>query len=67
MQGKTGVELSQELRAQLPALPILIIAGYTNLSQKHFGDLKVLTKPFHHQDLASTAVQMLKADKDHLG
>ncbi|XUK69773.1 histidine kinase [Pseudomonas yamanorum] len=64
MPSKTGIELSQELRAKLPSLPVLIITGYTNLSQEHFGDVKVLPKPFHHQDLASTAAQMLKASKE---
>ncbi|WP_454564953.1 response regulator [Pseudomonas sp. AIG] len=60
MPGKTGIELSQELRTQFPSLPVLIITGYTHPSQEHFGDVKVLPKPFHNQDLASTVFEMLK-------
>lgn len=62
MENKTGAQLAQELRQRMPALPILIITGYANLTPTQISSFEVLAKPFRRRDLADRLAQLLTTD-----
>ncbi|USI74730.1 PAS domain-containing protein [Sphingomonas morindae] len=53
MPGMSGAELARTLRAERPALPVLIISGYAEADGIE-ADLPRLTKPFRNADLAAS-------------
>ncbi|KAB0550649.1 PAS domain-containing protein [Pseudomonas argentinensis] len=59
MENMTGAQLAQELRQRLPALPVLIITGYANLTPSQISSFEVLAKPFRRRDLADRLAQLL--------
>ena len=61
MENKTGAQLAQELRQQMPDLPVLIITGYANLTPMQISDFEVLAKPFRRRDIAARLAQMCAA------
>ncbi|MBP1474802.1 PAS domain S-box protein [Frateuria sp. MAH-13] len=58
MPGTSGTELAHELRALLPALPVLVISGYTDVADVA-PELARLTKPFRKADLAASLEALL--------
>jgi PAS domain S-box-containing protein len=51
MPGMTGVELADQIRAERPSLPVLLISGYAE-AEGITADLPRLTKPFRQHELA---------------
>ena len=51
MPGMNGVELARHIRAERPAMPILIVSGYAE-AEGIAPDLPRLTKPFRAAELA---------------
>jgi len=61
MPGISGADLVQEARRLRPALPTLLITGYTNLIQGHGAELPRLAKPFRQAELASRIAELVEA------
>lgn len=61
MPGLSGVDLTRELRARYPALPILIVSGYAEMEGIP-PDLPRLTKPFRMAEMA-TVLHALRLTK----
>lgn len=61
MADKTGAQLAQELRRRFPALPVLIITGYANLTPAQISGFEVLAKPFRRAELAARLAQLVSA------
>jgi signal transduction histidine kinase/CheY-like chemotaxis protein len=59
MPGMTGAELARETRRLHPELPVLLITGYTNLTEPPGMDLPRLAKPFRQVDLARRIAALL--------
>lgn len=59
MPGMTGATLAREARRKLPALPVLMITGYSNLRPEETRGLDVITKPFHRGDLAARITNLV--------
>ena len=62
MPGMTGAQLAQEVRRQLPGLPVLMITGYAQLRPEETGGLDVLVKPYRHAELALRVAQLLAGE-----
>ena len=60
MPDMNGAELAEAARRERPALPVLLVTGYTNLAEDAGADLPRLTKPFRQDDLAARVASMLK-------
>jgi signal transduction histidine kinase/ActR/RegA family two-component response regulator len=60
--GMSGIELAETLTAQRPALPVLLITGYSEalLDAAQTGGQTVLTKPFGHAALARAVGQAMR-------
>lgn len=52
MPGMTGAELARTVRERLPATAIVIVSGYTSMSDIAPG-LTILNKPFRQHELAA--------------
>ncbi|MFC3711952.1 PAS domain S-box protein [Sphingoaurantiacus capsulatus] len=61
MPDMNGAELASALRERKPALPILLVTGYTNLAEGVAADLPRLAKPFRQDDLAVQVAALLKS------
>ena len=59
MPGLNGVELAHRIRADRPALPILLLSGYADLEA--FSALPYLSKPCFGDDLARAVAQLIAA------
>ena len=63
MAEKSGTQLAMSLREVLPALPVLVVTGYTSESPTQIAGFEVLAKPFSRADIASKVAQVIKARK----
>lgn len=53
MPGRSGVELSQEIRRRYPKLPIVLTSGYSHsLAEEGRHGLELLRKPYTVEDLS---------------
>jgi CheY-like chemotaxis protein len=59
MAEKSGTQLALSLREILPALPVLIVTGYTRESSTRIAGFEVLAKPFSRADIASKVAQAI--------
>lgn len=59
MPERTGAEFAQALRRRMPALPVLIITGYANLTPRELCGVEVLRKPFRRAELAHSLARLL--------
>lgn len=59
MPERTGAEFAQALRRRMPALPVLIITGYANLTPRELCGFEVLRKPFRRAELAQSLARLL--------
>jgi signal transduction histidine kinase/ActR/RegA family two-component response regulator len=57
-----GAELASNIRATRPDLPVLLITGYTGVSEHAF-DLPRLSKPFGMYELAEALAAVCKSDR----
>jgi PAS domain S-box-containing protein len=58
MPNMTGVELAENIRAQRPEMPIIMVTGYAELPANAPEGLQRLSKPFRQQDLEDTIRMM---------
>ena len=63
MPGMSGAELAREARQRWPDLPVLMITGYANLSDKDAAGLPRLAKPFRQPDIAGAIASLLAAQR----
>ena len=61
MPGMTGLELVTEMRKLHPDLPVLLVTGFTDLEPGD--DVRLLTKPFRHAELAAAVASLLPAPR----
>ncbi|MBL8272077.1 PAS domain-containing protein [Steroidobacter sp.] len=61
MPEMNGVELAEVLRAQHPALPVLMITGFASLTEVQAGGLPRLAKPFRQTELIACVAEVLSA------
>jgi signal transduction histidine kinase/CheY-like chemotaxis protein len=61
MPGLGGAEMAREARKLQPALPVLLITGYTNLIQGPGSELPRLAKPFRQAELASRIAELMES------
>lgn len=59
MPGMNGVELIRHLRGLVPALPAMLISGYSTIAEGSGSELLRLSKPFRQADLARHVAQLL--------
>jgi CheY-like chemotaxis protein len=59
MPKMTGSELAEAIRAERPALPILLATGYAELPPGAGADLSKLEKPFFQADLERAIADVL--------
>ncbi len=59
MAEKSGTQLAVSLREVLPALPVLVVTGYTRESATQIAGFDVLAKPFTRADIASKVAQVI--------
>lgn len=59
MAEKSGTQLALSLREVLPALPVLVVTGYTRESSTRIAGFEVLGKPFSRADIASKVAQII--------
>ena len=59
MAEKSGTQLALSLREVLPALPVLIVTGYTSESSKQIAGFEMLAKPFSRADIATKVAQAI--------
>ncbi|UZJ58636.1 PAS domain-containing protein [Pseudomonas sp. KU26590] len=59
MAEKSGTQLALSLREVLPALPVLVVTGYTSESSTQIAGFDVLAKPFSRADIASKVAQVI--------
>lgn len=64
MPGMDGIELAQQAIRKAPALKVMFITGFAAVAmeaQQNLGPAKVLSKPFHLNDLVRQVESLLKA------
>lgn len=59
MPGMNGVALAAETHTLRPGLPVLLITGYSNISEGPGAELPRLTKPFRQAELASQVARLM--------
>jgi signal transduction histidine kinase/CheY-like chemotaxis protein len=59
MPGMNGVDLIRHLRELAPAVPAMLISGYSTIAEGSGSDLPRLAKPFRQADLARSVAQLL--------
>jgi PAS domain S-box-containing protein len=59
MPGMTGLELVTKIRAEKPELPVILAAGYAELSPGEGQGIPRLAKPFRQGDLADAIARMI--------
>ena len=59
MPGMNGVDLVRHLRDLAPALPAMLISGYSTIAEGSGSELPRLAKPFRQADLARGIAQLL--------
>jgi PAS domain S-box-containing protein len=60
MPRMTGVRLAEMIRKQRPGMPILMITGYANLSDRDADGLPRIAKPFRATDITRTLGELLR-------
>ncbi len=60
MPDMNGAQLAEQVRRKRPDMPLLLVTGYTNLSENLGFDLPRLSKPFRQDDLAAQVADLLK-------
>lgn len=63
MPGMTGIDLSYEIRAQYPSMPVAIVSGdVSELERSIIGraDVPFIKKPFHAESLYSAVREAMK-------
>jgi CheY-like chemotaxis protein len=60
MPGMNGADVAREARKVRPNLPVLLVTGYTNLTQGPGADLPRLAKPFRQAELASRIADIVE-------
>ncbi|MGA3682671.1 PAS domain-containing protein [Pseudomonas graminis] len=63
MAEKSGTQLALSLREVLPALPVLVVTGYTSDSSTQIAGFEMLAKPFSRADIASKVAQVINDRK----
>ncbi|MGE6385735.1 ATP-binding protein [Pseudomonas sp. NPDC078416] len=63
MAEKSGTQLALSLREVLPALPVLVVTGYTSESSMQIAGFEVLAKPFSRSDIASKVAKVINERK----
>ncbi|MCK6417369.1 MAG: response regulator [Alphaproteobacteria bacterium] len=64
MPGMDGIELAQQAIRKSPALRVMFITGFAAVAmdaQKNYSPAKILSKPFHLNDLVKQVESLLKA------
>ena len=59
MPGMNGVDLIRHVRELTPALPAMLISGYSTIAEGSGSELPRLAKPFRQADLARSVAQLL--------
>jgi signal transduction histidine kinase/CheY-like chemotaxis protein len=59
MPGMTGLELAEQIRAEWPALPILVASGHAELPERAGLALSRLTKPFRRDELENAIASVV--------
>jgi CheY-like chemotaxis protein len=59
MPGMTGLELAEQIRAEWPALPILVASGHAELPERAGLALPRLTKPFRRDELENAIASVV--------
>lgn len=59
MPGMNGASVAQEARTLVPHLPILLITGYSNVSDGLGSDVPRLSKPFRQVDLTALVARLI--------
>jgi signal transduction histidine kinase/CheY-like chemotaxis protein len=59
MPGMNGVDLIGHLRELAPALPAILVSGYSTIAEGSGSELPRLAKPFRQADLARSVAQLL--------
>ena len=60
MPDMNGIEIVKHLRIRNPALPVIVVTGYGDLSYPgESGELQVLRKPYQETDLTGTITAVL--------
>jgi signal transduction histidine kinase/CheY-like chemotaxis protein len=59
MPGMNGVDLIRHVRELSPALPAMLISGYSTIAEGSGSELARLAKPFRQADLARSIAQLL--------
>lgn len=57
--GKDGVAVARALRERRPALPVLLVTGYSEMAARAGGEFIVLRKPFLLAELSRAAARMI--------
>jgi signal transduction histidine kinase/CheY-like chemotaxis protein len=60
MPDMSGAEVVREARRARPGLPVLLMTGYTNLSQGPAAELPRLSKPFRQTELAARIADLIE-------
>jgi signal transduction histidine kinase/DNA-binding response OmpR family regulator len=60
MPGMTGIELATIVRKQRPELPILLVSGYTDQSERNLSQWPRLSKPYQQSQLQAAIESILK-------
>lgn len=63
MPAMSGVDLARQVRSLRPGLPVLLITGYSTISQGPGAELARLAKPFRQTDLASRIAALLEQSR----
>lgn len=63
MPGMTGEELSQQVRADRPHLPILMVSGYASLPEQAGPSVPKLAKPFRGHELSRAISELMELRK----
>ena len=59
MPGLKGADPAREIQARQPDLPVILISGYTSLSEAKVRGVPLLHKPFRQVDLATRLTVLL--------
>jgi CheY-like chemotaxis protein len=59
MPGMNGAELIEHARPLAPSMKVMVITGYTNVTERRGLSVPRLAKPFRHADLAELVADLL--------
>ena len=64
MPGMSGVDLARQVQSIRPAVPVLLITGYSTIAEGPGSELARLAKPFRQTDLASRIAGVLEQTRE---